>query len=112
MGKRLKRLHSTGRALRAVIAHGTDAVARPPASDRGTRYGGTGGVSSSRRRGRRQAQPRGGTLTGWAARQRGGKKKVGAAALLDVDGAPWTSTALEVALQLREGNERVRPAQI
>jgi hypothetical protein len=92
--------------------HGTDTVARPPAFSRGTMCGGTGGVSSSRRRGKRRAQPRGRTLTGWAARRRGGKKKVGAAARLDGEGAPGTSTASGVALQLREGNERVRPARI
>jgi hypothetical protein len=101
-----------GRARRAVTVHGTDAVARPPASSHGTRCGGTGGVSSSRRRGRHQAQPRGRTLTWWAARRRGGKKKVGATALLDGEGAPGTSTAPGVALHLREGNERVRPARI
>jgi hypothetical protein len=99
-------------AREAVSALGTDAVARPPASSLGTRCGGTGGVSSSRRRGRRRAEPRGRTLTGWVARRRGGKKKVGAAALLNGDGAPGTSTAPGVALQLREGNERVRPARI
>jgi ribosomal protein L28 len=104
MGKRLKRLHSTGRALRTVTAHGTDAVAWPPASGRGTRCGGTGGVSSSRRRGRRLAQPQGGTLTGWAARRRGGKKKVSAAALLDGEGALGTLMVSRVAQQLREGN--------
>jgi hypothetical protein len=76
------------------------------------KVGGTGGVSSSRRRGRRRAQSRGRTLTGWAARRRGAKKKVGAAVLLDGEGAPGTSTVPGVALQLREGNERVRPAQI
>jgi hypothetical protein len=58
-------------------------VAWPLASDRGTRCEGTGGVSSSKRRGRRRAEPRGRTLTRWAARRRGGKKKVGAAVLLD-----------------------------
>jgi hypothetical protein len=45
-------------------------------------------------------------------RRRGGKKKVDAAALLDSEGVPGTSTAPEVALQLREGNERVRPTRI
>jgi hypothetical protein len=82
-----------GRARRAVTAHRTDAVVRPPASSRGTRCGGTGGVSSSRRRGRHWAQPQGQVLTGWVARRRSGKKKVGAAALLDGEGAPGTSTA-------------------
>jgi hypothetical protein len=100
MGKRLKRLHSTGRALRTVTAHGTDAVARLPTSGRGTRCGGTSGVSSSRRRGRRLAQPRGGTLAGWAARRQGGEKKISAAALLDGEGAPGTSTVSRVAQQL------------
>jgi hypothetical protein len=99
-------------ALRASTVHGTDAVTRPPTFDRGTRCRGTGGVSSSRRRGRRRAQPRGRTLTGWAARRRGEKKMVGAAALLDGEGALGTSTAPGVALQLQEGNERVRPARI
>jgi hypothetical protein len=42
----------------------------------------------------------------------GRKKKVGAAALLDGEGAPGTSTAQGVALELREENERVRPARI
>jgi hypothetical protein len=42
----------------------------------------------------------------------GGEKKVGMAALLDGEGAPGTSTAPGVALQLREGKERVRPYQI
>jgi hypothetical protein len=74
------------RARRAVTAHGADAVPRPPASSLGTRCRGTGGVSSSRRRGRRQAQPRGRTLTGWAARRWGRKKKVGAAVLLEPRG--------------------------
>jgi hypothetical protein len=104
--------HADAARGRAVTAHGTNAVARPPASSRGTRCGGTGGVSSSRRRGRRRAQPRGRTLTGWTARRRGGKKKVGATALLDDEGAPGTLTAPGVALRFREGNERVRPAQI
>jgi hypothetical protein len=100
------------RAPWVVTTHGTPAVARSPASDRGTRCGGTGGVSSSRRRGRRRAQLRGRTLTGWAVRRWGRKKKVGAAALLDGEGAPGTSTAPGVALQLREGNEWVRPTRI
>jgi hypothetical protein len=60
----------------------------------------------------RRAQLRGWTLIGWAAQRRGGKKKVGAVALLDGEGAVGTSTAPGVALQLREGNERVRPARI
>jgi hypothetical protein len=97
-----RRCAHVGRARRAVTAHGTDAVARPPASSHGTRCGGTDGVNSSRRRGRHRAKPRGRTLTGWAARWRGGKKKVGAAALLDGEGALGTSTAPGVALQLRE----------
>jgi hypothetical protein len=41
-----------------------------------------------------------------------GKKKVSAATLLDSEGAPETSKALGVALQLREGKERVRPDRI
>jgi hypothetical protein len=92
-------------APRVVTAHGTPAVARLPTSGRGTRCGGTGGVSSSRRRGRRRAQLRGRTLTVWAARRWGGKKKVSVAALLDGEGALGTSMAPGgIALQLREGN--------
>jgi hypothetical protein len=51
-------------------------------------------------------------LTQSATHQGGGEKKVGMAALLDGEGAPGTSTAPGVALQLREGKERVRPYQI
>jgi hypothetical protein len=90
--------HVGARALRAITTHGTPAVARPPASDHGTRCGGSGGVSSCRRRGRRRAQLRERTLTGWAARRRGEKKKVGVAALLNGEGAPGTSTTPRIAL--------------
>jgi hypothetical protein len=100
------------RAPQVVTAYGTLAVARSSVFGHGTRCEGTGGVSSSRRRGRRRAQLRGRTLNGWAARRRGGKKKVDAAALLNGEGAPGTLTVPGVALQLQEGNERVRSARI
>jgi hypothetical protein len=84
-----------GRAHRAVTAHGTDTVARPSASSRGTRCGGTGGVSSSRRRGRRRAQPRGRTLTGWAGWEEGrrGDASQRRGCSRDFDGAGGSPTA-------------------